>query len=440
MTAESRFDRQLPGILEDLYVGPSPDYRDEVLATATAKRQRPAWTFPGRWLPMTDMTEIAVRPVNAPRLPVRAIGVALLIVALLLAALAIVGSRAKVPSPFGIARNGIITWAMDGDILVGDPVTGTVKRVVATDDIDRNPRFSHDGTHLAFLRQVPTQTGQFDLVVARSDGNAPKVLTPVPVTTPEQVEWAPDGTFLLVNEENGNLTRFFMDGSSPQTILQGVHIEPDAFRPPDGAQILYERDDDQRALYVMNLDATNVVQLFGARTSPCVCGFSGPARWSPDGKHVAFAVNIDGLQQRIFTIGADGNGFGQLAHEGGLWSEADPTWSPDGRRIAFNRWQGIDGGPSAGDWSIRPIAIVDAQGGVVTPLGVAPESGGALIEWAPDGRSIMSLPATVLEGFAWSIGANGTVAKPTMLDLETGGATQIEWSIGSVASWQRQAP
>ena len=55
MTSEARFERQLPAILEDLYLGPSPDYRDEVLATAVRTRQRPAWTFPGRWLPM-DIT------------------------------------------------------------------------------------------------------------------------------------------------------------------------------------------------------------------------------------------------------------------------------------------------------------------------------------------------------------------------------------------------
>ena len=36
MTTEARFERQLPAILEDLYLGPSPDYRDEVLAAADA--------------------------------------------------------------------------------------------------------------------------------------------------------------------------------------------------------------------------------------------------------------------------------------------------------------------------------------------------------------------------------------------------------------------
>ena len=37
MTTEARFERQLPAILEDLYLGPSPDYRDEVLTTGMVR-------------------------------------------------------------------------------------------------------------------------------------------------------------------------------------------------------------------------------------------------------------------------------------------------------------------------------------------------------------------------------------------------------------------
>ena len=74
MTADSRFERNLPEILEDLYLGPTPDYRNEALAAAARTRQRPSWTFPGRWLPMAD---IASRPAFAPRIPLRTIGGAL---------------------------------------------------------------------------------------------------------------------------------------------------------------------------------------------------------------------------------------------------------------------------------------------------------------------------------------------------------------------------
>ena len=57
-------------ILGDLAMGPYPDYIDDVLATTAQRRQRPAWTFPERWLPMVD---IARQPVFAPRIPWRAI-------------------------------------------------------------------------------------------------------------------------------------------------------------------------------------------------------------------------------------------------------------------------------------------------------------------------------------------------------------------------------
>ena len=118
MTTEARFERQLPAILEDLYLGPAPDYRDEVLAVATARRQRPVWSIPGRWLPMAD---IASRPTFAPRVPWRTFGVALLIVALLIAAIAIyVGTRpTRLPPPFGVARNGLVAYTTRGDIFVG---------------------------------------------------------------------------------------------------------------------------------------------------------------------------------------------------------------------------------------------------------------------------------------------------------------------------------
>ncbi len=130
MTADIRSDGRLPEILEELYLGRVPDYRDEVVADAVRHRQRPAWTFPGRWLPMADITS---RPAFAASLPWRAIGLALVLIAVLLAAaVAISGTQqTPVPAPFGLARNGVIAWYADGDIYTADPVTGR-------DDCDRD--------------------------------------------------------------------------------------------------------------------------------------------------------------------------------------------------------------------------------------------------------------------------------------------------------------
>jgi len=431
MTGPERVERQLQGILEDLAVPRRPDYLDHLHRQLATTRQRPAWSLPERWLPVTDL---AVHSVPSPRLPLRAIGAALLIVALLLAAVVIVGSRAKVPPPFGPAGNGMITWALDGDVFIGDPATGAVQRVVATDDLDRNPVFSRDGSHLAFLRQVPAETGQFDLIVTRDDGGAPIVLTAVPTSIPDAVEWAPDGKSLLVNDSNGVLTRYFVDGSAGEPMLEGVHLEPDAFRPPDGSQILYERTDDPGALYVMNADGSGPRPLFEPKTAPCTCSLAGPARWSPDGRSVAFSLDLDGVQARLYVADADGGGLRPLAQEEGVWTENDPAWSPDGTRIAFNRWQRDD----AGDWTIRPIGITAVTGGAVTPIGVAPISDGALIEWSPDGTMVLSLPGSLTEAFTWAPFGQ-TIARPILFDLSDGSSRQLDWSVGSISSWQRVA-
>ena len=65
MTSERRFEQELPALLDDLFMGPMPTYRDRLLRQTARTRQRPAWSFLERWLPMVD---VARQPVLAPRL------------------------------------------------------------------------------------------------------------------------------------------------------------------------------------------------------------------------------------------------------------------------------------------------------------------------------------------------------------------------------------
>ena len=51
MTTEARFERQLPAVLEDLYLGPTPDYRDEVLAAAIAHTPAAGMDLPRKVAP-----------------------------------------------------------------------------------------------------------------------------------------------------------------------------------------------------------------------------------------------------------------------------------------------------------------------------------------------------------------------------------------------------
>ena len=250
MTAETRFERELPAILEDLYLGPSPDYRDEVMAAAVRSRQRPSWTFAGRWFPMAD---IATRPVPAPRVPWRAAALALMVIALIVAAAALIaGSRqTRLPSPFGLAVNGLITYDLKGDIYTVDPATGVTTAIVTGPEQDAGPVFSPDGTRVAFHRSHPIDgTPADDLVVVATDGSKPVVITTDPIRGGVgRYEWAPDSKTLLVNAAGDSAIWSFdtTTTSSPRTVTTGAIFYTRPYQPPMGTSILIYRKTDQGA-------------------------------------------------------------------------------------------------------------------------------------------------------------------------------------------------
>ena len=56
--------------------------------------------------------------------------------------------------------------------------------------------------------------------------------------------------------------------------------------------------------------------------------------WSPDGKKIAFA-RLVGTHLQLYVMNADGSGQKALTH--GVPDHLDPAWSPDGKTIAFSR-------------------------------------------------------------------------------------------------------
>ena len=58
--------------------------------------------------------------------------------------------------------------------------------------------------------------------------------------------------------------------------------------------------------------------------------------WSPDGKQIAYAEPVEEGGVEVFVMGADGSNKKQLTKMGGMNTHS--AWSPDGKKIAFQHW------------------------------------------------------------------------------------------------------
>jgi Tol biopolymer transport system component len=106
----------------------------------------------------------------------------------------------------------------------------------------------------------------------------------------------------------------------------------------------------------------------------------GPT-WSPDGKYIAFSSRKAAASYGyIYVIGVDGTGLTALTS--GEVRDTAPNWSPDGKQIAFMRQTCCGSGPASAD-----IYVMDADGAHITRLTQGERSNGNPA-WSPDGRYI----------------------------------------------------
>ena len=362
MTTPERLERNLPSILGDLAMGSTPDYIDDVLGTTARARQRPAWTFPERWLPMADIT---TRQAIAPRAPFRAIGVALVILALIIAAaLVYVGSHQTRLAPFGPAANGLIPYASNGDIYLGDPVTGQTRLLVGGPDQESGAVTSADGTQVAFARDVAGTT-LTDVYVVRADGSALHKITPQPIDRLQWGNWTPDGRqFALIHladDPTGCATTICVVGQvdlvdaagsgTIRTIAKAPGLEAIQFRPPDGGELLYRaRVEGRWGLFAMDPDGGNV----RAVVPPTVSGEMDQSFrnvvYTPDGSRIFYQHGDESGCCQLWVVNADGTDPHEFVHLGPAWDgEAVP--SPDGKWIAY--WHNANDGPAHGIAVVR---------------------------------------------------------------------------------------
>jgi dipeptidyl aminopeptidase/acylaminoacyl peptidase len=428
MTSDQRFERELPDLLADLYMAPMPTYRDEVLRESAGTRQRPAWTFLSRWLPTV---EIARRLGIPPPIPWRSIGLAALLAGIILAMLAalIVGSRPRIPAPFGPARTGLVAYADDGEIYTVDTATGISTAVVTGPATDIDPRWSLDGTHFAFERKVDGDLGPGWVYIARADGTGLVQITREPIPGITRYAFSPDGQEVLISggpSSSSILLIAAADGSAIRELDVGsIPATNAAWRPPDGTEILFADDrTSSRGLYAVNADGGNIRTI----VEPVTGRYRDQATWSQDGSKIAYMEwgDATSITSRIHVIAADGTGDQLLPMPSEATWELARGWSNDGTRLLAVRGY-------SGDWNGSRLVAIPVDGS-----GFGVEIGDpnmdvqccSVWEWAPDDTSILGTPAD----------PQGRPREQVLLDPVAGTATTVPWTTSSLPSWQRLAP
>ncbi len=257
-------------------------------------------------------------------------------------------------------------------------------RVVAGDSLRKGARprefgrisWSPGGRRLAFGADLGRDSGfAWDIYTVRADGSSQRRLT----RTRDSSEpvWSPDGR-TIVFARRGRLpqresepftsTLWAMrpDGSHKRRLTQAAGPVSEAPGPfsPDGSRLLLSRavfstsgkvDEALSGLFVRDLRTSRERRLIAD---------GGQAAFSPDGRRIAFVTTRDRNGElnygdstnpagELYVMRADGTHQRRLTHSKDL-NEANPSWLPTGKRLAYQRGKQIENAEGMAVLEINP--------------------------------------------------------------------------------------
>lgn len=172
---------------------------------------------------------------------------------------------------------------------------------------------------------------------------------------------SPDGQWVVFEshkldvEDNGIIVKHRVDGTLPYQNL--TSSSEDCRQPnwsPAGGKILYQKFANGRwDIWIMNIDGTN------HRKVTSGAGDKTDASFSPDGKWIVYSSDESGLAfANLFIIPVAGGSAIRVTHCEGY--DGAPSWSPDGRKIAFESYPGDpDNSPGTALWIINVPPLYD---------------------------------------------------------------------------------
>lgn len=222
------------------------------------------------------------------------------------------------------------------------------------------------GTKIAFARKIAQ--GRKEIFTVNWDGSELQQ-----ITNNNSINvlpaWLPGGGLLYTSYVSGNANLYRVGRKEPILAYEGLNMG--ASVSPDGSKmaVVLTKDGDAE-IYIANLDGSGLKRL---TNDPAI---DVSPTWSPDGKRIAFVSNRDGTPQ-IYVMNADGSGVRRVTFVGSY--NQTPAWCPrkDKPLIAFSGREG----------SVYDIFTVNVETGEVVRL---TQYQGSNMDptWSPDGRLI----------------------------------------------------
>jgi dipeptidyl aminopeptidase/acylaminoacyl peptidase len=260
---------------------------------------------------------------------------------------------------------GIATWGAVGHAQAVVPGP-SFEQVISLRSAG-SPAISPDGHHVAFtIRTADWKENRFDTEIWLSrDGGVPTQLTRTPKGNSTSPRWSPDGQWIAFLADRGDKQQVYLIGLAGGEAVRATSATDGVsdFRwAPDGRRIAY------------------------TATEP-----SPESMTRRKERYGEFAIeDADYLMSHLWMVEVPGEGPGDgpaapatRLTEGGGFTVGSFDWSPDGTEIAFDHQASplINAGASA------DISVVNVQTRSIRPLVVAPGADQGPT-WSPDGRWI----------------------------------------------------
>ena len=197
-----------------------------------------------------------------------------------------------------------IVFTVEGDIFVMNDDGSRRRRLTQNNTtFDRYPRWSPDGTKIAFARYMDKTKSQTsaELFLMNADGTNPQRLTHNNVSDIIP-SWSPDGTQIAVSSSRSGPWEVYIIDVATRVVTQitsrggdGPSASPDW--SPDGTQIVFERfliirngiaGIAPKTIYVMDADGQHQRRVLPDQPLDGPPTFRYFPRWSADGQRILF--------------------------------------------------------------------------------------------------------------------------------------------------------